>query len=105
MPRAASKIMASRIIPRALELMDQAALRAVENYLKEDLSQGAAAMLIIEVDGPAETTERESARVADILTKAGAARVQSADAGPEREQLWKARRSISRRFKRSIRKK
>ena len=93
--RAASKVLASRIIPRALELIDQAALRAVENYLKEDLSQGAAAMLIVEVDGPAETTERESARVADILTKAGATRVQSADAGPEREQLWKARRSIS----------
>ncbi len=93
--RAASKVLASRIIPRALELIDQAALRAVENYLKEDLSQGAAAMLIVEVDGPAETTERESARVADILTKAGAARVQSAGAGPEREQLWKARRSIS----------
>ena len=52
-------------------------------------------MLIVEVDGPAETTERERARVADILTKAGATRVQSADAGPEREQLWKARRSIS----------
>lgn len=93
--RAASKVLASRIIPRALEFIDQAALRAVESYLKEDLSRGAAAMLLVEVDGPAESTARESSKIADILTKAGATLVQSADAGPEREQLWKARRSIS----------
>jgi glycolate oxidase len=93
--RAASKILTSRILPRALEFIDQAALRAVESYLKEDLSGGAAAMLLIEVDGPTEVTARESSRVADIMTRAGATRVSTADSMPEREKLWKARRSIS----------
>jgi glycolate oxidase len=93
--RAASTILTSRILPRALEFIDQAALRAVESYLKEDLSGGAAAMLLVEVDGPTEVTAREISRVADIMTSAGATRVHTADSGPEREKLWKARRSIS----------
>ncbi len=93
--RAASEILASRIVPRALELVDEPALRAVEKYLKEDLSGGEAAMLLAEVDGSDETTSRESARIADIMTKSGASRVQQAKSASEREHLWKARRSIS----------
>ncbi len=93
--RTASAILTSRILPRALEFIDHAALRAVEGYLKEDLSGGATAMLLVEVDGPAETTARESGRIADIMAKAGAMQVSTADTGPEREKLWKARRSIS----------
>jgi glycolate oxidase len=93
--RAASGILAGRIIPRALEFVDQAALGAVEAYLKEDISGGAAAMLLVEVDGPAESTERESARTAEILTRAGAVRVHQAREEEERRRLWKARRSIS----------
>jgi glycolate oxidase len=93
--RAASRILAGRIVPRALELVDDAALRAVETYLKEDLSGGEAAMLLVEVDGPAETTVRESARIVDILQEAGASRVRRAESDAEREHLWKARRSIS----------
>jgi len=93
--RAASQILAGRIVPRALEFVDETALRAVEAYLKEDLSAGAAAMLLVEVDGPAETTKRESDRIGDIMMKAGASRVNRADTPEERERLWKARRSIS----------
>ncbi len=93
--RAASQILASRILPRALELVDAAALRAVESYLKSDLSGGAGAMLIVETDGPAETTARESDRIAEVMTRGGALRVTRADEPAERDQLWKARRSIS----------
>jgi glycolate oxidase len=93
--RAASQILADRIVPRALEFVDAAALRAVEAYLKEDLSAGAAAMLLVEVDGPAETTKRESEQIMDIMIKACASRVNRAGSSEEREQLWKARRSIS----------
>ncbi len=92
---AASKIIASRILPRALEFVDQGALRAVEAYLKEDLSNGAAAMLLVEVDGTIESTAREADRIAEILTRAGAVRVNRAGSDSERENLWKARRSIS----------
>jgi glycolate oxidase len=93
--KTASAIMASGVLPRALEFVDQAALRAVEGYLKEDLSHGAAAMLLVEVDGPAESTAREADRIAEIMMSHGAARVNRAGSDAEREQLWKARRSIS----------
>ncbi len=93
--RAASRILANRIMPRALELVDQAALRAVESYLKHDFSEGAKAMLLAEVDGSPESTAREGKRVADSMMQAGAIRVDLADAPADRERLWKARRSIS----------
>jgi len=92
---AVAKIIASRIIPRALEFVDRHALRAVENYLKEDIAGGAAAMLLVEVDGAADSTARESERIAEIMTQAGALHVKKAETDAEREQLWKARRSIS----------
>jgi glycolate oxidase len=75
--------------------VDREALRAVEGYLKEDLSHGAAAMLLVELDGPAESTAREADRIAEILMHSGAARVNRAGSDAEREQLWKARRAIS----------
>jgi len=93
--RAASNILAARIIPRALELVDGRALRAVETYLKEDLSGGAESMLLVEVDGPDDSTVRESERVSKILNESGASSVNLADSQAERERLWKARRAIS----------
>jgi len=93
--RALSMIMRSRIIPRALEFVDRSALKAVETYLGEDLSGGAVAMLLIEVDGPLESTEREAGLIAEILARAGALHVNKATSTQEREYLWKARRSIS----------
>lgn len=93
--KAASAIIASGVVPRALEFVDQAALRAVEGYLKEDLSHGAAAMLLVEVDGPAESTGRDADRIAEIMVQGGATRVDRAGSDSERERLWKARRSIS----------
>ncbi len=93
--RAATRILASRIVPRALELVDAAALRAVETYLKEDVSGGGAAMLLAEVDGSPEATAREITRIADLMNNAGASRVQRAESEAERERLWKVRRAIS----------
>jgi len=93
--RAASKILAARIVPRALELVDHSALRAVETYLKEDLSGGAKAMLLVEVDGSDDSTKRESKCVSEILAESGASGVNFADSPAERERLWKARRAIS----------
>jgi glycolate oxidase len=92
---AASSIIANRILPRALEFVDRGALNAVEQYLKQDLSGGAAAMLLVEVDGPTESTARDIKRVEELMTRAGATRVSRAESEPEREQIWRARRAIS----------
>jgi glycolate oxidase len=93
--RAASAIIRERVLPRALELVDRASLRAAEQYLKEDLSGGAAAMLLIEVDGTVESAAREMERVNGVVSRCNASRMEQARDDAERDRLWKLRRSIS----------
>ncbi len=92
---AAAAITEKRIVPRALELVDGAALRAVETYLKQDFSGGAGAMLIVEVDGAPETTAREAVEVRTAMTDHGASRTATAETEAERERIWACRRAIS----------
>lgn len=92
---AASAIIAARVIPRALEIIDRQALLAVEAYLKEDVSGGAEAMLLVEVDGTDRSAADEAERVRSVLAAAGAVQVRSAETEEDRDRLWKARRSIS----------
>jgi glycolate oxidase len=93
--QAIAKITASAIIPRALELIDGGAIRAVENYLKQDISHGSGAMLLAEVDGPLAVTASEIATLEQICRDAGAVMVKRAENKAEQDQLWKIRRSIS----------
>lgn len=92
---AVSRILKARIMPRTLEFVDSEALRSVERYLKQDISSGAAAMLLVEVDGTAQSAEQEISLIARILGDAGAVRVEQARDEQARERLWKARKSIS----------
>jgi glycolate oxidase len=93
--KAVAGITQRRIVPRALELVDREALRAVGTYLKEDTAKGAGAMLIVEVDGGAESTAREIEAAAAACREAGAARIETAETEEDRERLWRTRRSIS----------
>lgn len=93
--QAVSRITASAIIPRALELIDGGALRAVENYLKQDISRGAGAMLLAEVDGPVAVLSSEIETLERVCREAGAVTVKRAADRGEQDQLWKIRRSIS----------
>ncbi len=93
--QAVSRITASAIIPRALELIDGGAIRAVENHLKQDISRGAGAMLLAEVDGPLAVLSSEIETLERICREAGAVTVKRAADRSEQDQLWKIRRSIS----------
>ena len=93
--QAVSRITASAIIPRALELIDGGALRAVENYLQQDISGGSGAMLLAEVDGPPAVSLSEIETLELICREAGAVTVKRAADRGEQDQLWKIRRSIS----------
>ena len=93
--RTVSSIIQARIIPATLELIDQAAIRCVEDYLNMGLPTQAEALLLIEVDGDNDTVSRQNERIKDICLKNGAGEVKIAHNREEEEQLWKARRSIS----------
>jgi len=93
--QAVSNITSGSIIPRALELIDGGALRAVENYLKLDISSGAGAMLLVEVDGPLAVSASEIVTLERICRETGAVKVKRAGNKGEQDQLWKIRRAIS----------
>jgi glycolate oxidase len=92
---AVSKISEGRILPRALELIDSGAIRAVETYLKEDVSHGAGAMVLAEVDGSPQAAVSEADALERVCREAGAITVTRATDKHDQDRIWKLRRAIS----------
>jgi glycolate oxidase len=88
-------IMANRIIPAKLELIDAFSLRAVAEYTGEPLAPDTGALLLVEVDGEREAVAREVREVARICREAGALDVVSAESAEESDRLWSVRRQMS----------
>lgn len=90
---AVSAIVASGIVPAALEMMDQSCVRAVEaSIYATGARTDAAAVLLVELDGPVEAVEAEAAVVLRLLREHGARDVHSAESAPERARLWQGRK-------------
>ena len=86
-------IIADRIVPSTLELMDNFTINAVEDFSNVGLPRDAKAMLLIEVDGhPAQVAE-DGDRVEQICKKLGARAIQVARNDAERDKVWEARRA------------
>jgi len=90
---AISAIIANKIIPATLEIMDNATIRTVEDYSKVGLPINAEAILLIEVDGIPEVVEKEAAQVIKILQENHADEVKVAQNANERDKIWAARRA------------
>jgi glycolate oxidase len=88
-----SRIMAAGIVPRALELMDQRFIETCESMFHLGLSTDAAAMLIIEVDGFAETVDRQARIVKEFCEAQGAFNIKLAQTEEEADRLWMARKN------------
>jgi glycolate oxidase subunit GlcD len=91
--RAVSRIIASGTIPAAMEMMDQLAVRAVENSVyAAGYPTDAVAVLLLEIDGfPAETAAL-SGDIREILEASGAVQVREACDDAERARLWAGRK-------------
>jgi glycolate oxidase len=87
-----SRIMAAGIVPRALELMDQRYIQNCENIYHLGLPTQAASMLIIEVDGFAETVDRQARIAQDFCEKQGAFDIKLAQNEEEADRMWMARK-------------
>ncbi|WP_163336683.1 FAD-binding oxidoreductase [Desulfopila sp. IMCC35008] len=90
--QAVSDIIGSGILPVAMELMDKVTISEIEDTLKLGLDTEAEGTLLIEVDGMAETCEREMARIKEKVKEHGAVSLTEAATADDRENLWKARR-------------
>lgn len=88
-------ILRARVTPATMEIMDQGAIRVVENYLAMGLPVEAEAILLMEVDGKESHLDEEIRKIREICSELGAATVEVAQTEEDRDRLWKARRSIS----------
>ncbi|HEX3927633.1 MAG TPA: FAD-linked oxidase C-terminal domain-containing protein [Gemmatimonadales bacterium] len=90
---AVSAIIASGIVPAALEMMDQACVRVVEaSIYAAGYPTDAAAVLLCEVDGSAASVAEEAAAVERLFGEHGAAVIHRAESDSERARLWKGRK-------------
>ncbi len=89
---AVANIIAAKIVPCTLELLDNFTIRTVEDFRKAGLPVEAAAMLLIEVDGHPAQVEDEAEKVISICKKSGAQDVQLARNAAEKDIIWQARR-------------
>jgi glycolate oxidase len=94
--RAVSVLLADRVVPATVEIIDHQSLDAVERRLGRPVAPpGSGAMLIIEVDGVPSGVEEEADRVQRACAAAHASTVTRAATAEERERLWEARRELS----------
>ena len=93
---AVSRLLAARVVPATVEIIDPDSLGAVERHVGRTLAPpGTGAMLIIEVDGVPAGVEDEAGRVIDACRAAGALDVRRAANAEERDAIWEARRELS----------
>jgi glycolate oxidase len=91
--RAVSEVMRSGILPRALEVVDQQTLVAINQNTDLNLPL-VEALLVVETDGyTKEENEFQLARIMDIFRKNHASDVKKAESQKEAEALWTARKS------------
>lgn len=91
---ATSGIIAGGCVPVALEMMDRAAVRLVEDFADAGYPTEAAAILLVEFEGLRHEVE-EGASVAVEEARRFGAGVRTAESGAEREKLWKGRKAIA----------
>ncbi len=91
--RTVSAIIAAGMVPAALEMMDQLCVQAVEAYIHAGLPVEAAAVLLVEVSGPAHAVEADAERIVAIGSVHGAGTVRIAQDEAERALLWKGRKT------------
>lgn len=90
---AVSRIIAAKIIPSTMEIMDHATINCVEDYVKIGLPRQMAALLLIEVDGHPAPVAEEAASVQKILEAVKAAEIHVARDADHAASLAAARRT------------
>jgi glycolate oxidase len=94
--RTVNAILHAGVVPATLELMDETAITCIEEAMGLGLPLDVEAMLIIETDGSdEEAVLREIETAARVCRENGAREVIVAGTTEERDQLWRARRSVS----------
>jgi glycolate oxidase len=90
---ATSAIIGAGVVPAAIEMMDALAIEAAEAAVQCGYPQGAGAVLIVELDGPAAEVEQQFEQVEQLCRADGASEIRIAADDAERALFWKGRKS------------
>jgi glycolate oxidase len=90
---AVGAIIGAGIIPAGLEMMDQLAIQAAEDFIRAGYPRSAAAILLCEVDGMTEETQPQIEKVQEVLHAAGVIQIVIAKDEKERQKLWAGRKA------------
>ena len=91
--RAVGDIIAEGIIPGGLEMMDNLAIRAAEDFIHAGYPVDAEAILLCELDGVEADVHDDCDRVRAVLERAGATEVRLARDEAERVRFWAGRKN------------
>lgn len=91
---AVANVIAAGIIPAGLEMMDGAATRAVDDYLKAGFDRSAEAILLCESDGMKEEVAEEIEKLQTIFTQSGAISMKVSRNEIERTAIWAGRKAV-----------
>jgi len=90
---AVAQLIAAGILPAGLEMMDNPAIRAAEDFVHAGYPTEAAAILLCEVDGTNAEVSEEILRVRQLLLDSGATEVRTARDEEQRQRFWAGRKS------------
>ena len=90
-----SAAIAAGMTPAALEMLDEAIIRAINAGTGAGYPEGAGAVLLIELDGPRAEVEAQGEQAAAICREHGALSVSVARDEAERALLWKGRKEAA----------
>jgi glycolate oxidase len=89
---AVAQVVASGLLPGAMEIMDRLAIKAAEAAVKAGYPQDAAALLIVELEGETTQVEAEFKALMKVIEASGSYEVRVAQNAEERLKIWKGRK-------------
>jgi glycolate oxidase len=89
---AVSGIIAARILPAAIEMMDNLAIQAAEAAVHANYPN-CGGLLLVELDGPAAEVEAQMSEVIEICRANGSGETRLAQSDAERALVWKGRKA------------
>jgi len=91
--KAVAAIIAEGHTPAGLEMMDNLAIRAAEDFIHVGYPIEAAAVLLCELDGTQKQVAEEIDKVRNLLATNGAYEIRAAQNEKERQELWAGRKA------------
>ena len=88
-----AQVIATGIIPGGMEMMDNPAINAAEDFVHAGYPRDAAALLIVELDGPKVEVDYLIGRVRGLAEANGATSLRVSESEAERDAFWSGRKA------------